>query len=551
MAEIVLINPRLEISNYGLEHALPFLGRKAVAPVASLPLLAALTPPEHRVAIVDENVEPIDFDRAAAADIVGLTGMVVHRRRMREILAELKRRGAFTVVGGPWVTVWEDDFGELADVVFVGEAEESWPRFLAEWRRRAHGRRYEQTERTDLARLPAPRLDLLKMRSYAFGNVQFSRGCPFTCEFCDIIVVFGRRPRFKTARQVIAELDQLRAHGMDTVFVVDDNLVGNKKAIRELLPAVIAWQEAHGYPMSFLAEASLDLADDPELLRLLVEANFATVFVGIETPNEAALRETRKLQNLRKGRTMLEKVHAIQQAGIEVWCGMILGFDSDRPGIFEDQRRFIEAARIVNVLVNLLVAIPRTPLHDRLVRDGRVDPAGESVYGTNVVPLNIGREALRDGAYRLMRALYAPAAYFRRLDALYLDLGLQPEPASRRHWRRHPLRRLGANLAFVTQAFVLFLRLMRGVPDRALRRDYARRLWTVARRRPEPLLLRLYAVKCALHYHLHVMIWQQRSIGMGVALDWPAEEKEPTGEKKTTQAQGHGEERMGIAKRGR
>jgi len=210
MADIVLINPRLEISNYGLEHALPFLGRQAVAPVASLPLLAALTSSAFRVAVIDENVEPIDFARCATADIVGVTGMVVHRRRMREILVELKRRGCFTVVGGPWVTVWEEDFGELADVVFIGEAEESWPRFLSDWSAGAWQRRYEQSERTDMSQVPAPRLDLLKMNRYAFGNVQFSRGCPFTCEFCDIIVVFGRRPRFKTAPQVIAEFDQLR-----------------------------------------------------------------------------------------------------------------------------------------------------------------------------------------------------------------------------------------------------------------------------------------------------------------------------------------------------
>jgi radical SAM superfamily enzyme YgiQ (UPF0313 family) len=293
MADIVLINPRLEISNYGLEHALPFLGRQAVAPVASLPLLAALTSSAFRVAVIDENVEPIDFARCATADIVGVTGMVVHRRRMREILVELKRRGCFTVVGGPWVTVWEEDFGELADVVFIGEAEESWPRFLSDWSAGAWQRRYEQSERTDMSQVPAPRLDLLKMNRYAFGNVQFSRGCPFTCEFCDIIVVFGRRPRFKTAPQVIAELDQLASHGIDTAFVVDDNLVGNKKAIKQLLPAVVDWQEKNGYRMTFLAEASLDLADDAELLRLMIDANFSTVFVGIETPNEASLRETK------------------------------------------------------------------------------------------------------------------------------------------------------------------------------------------------------------------------------------------------------------------
>src|SRR5437660_1170488 len=296
MADIVLINPRFEVSFWGLEHALPFIGKSAALPVAALPLLAALTPARHRLTIIDENVEPIDFARCARADIVGVTGMVVQRVRMREILSELKRRGAFTVVGGPWASVSEDYFGDLAAVVFVGEAEETWPRFLEDWQAGRAAARYGQAEKTDMTRVPAPRFDLLKMRRYAFGTVQFSRGCPFTCEFCDIIVVYGRRPRFKTKTQVIAELDALLKHRVEHAFLVDDNLVGNKKAIKEVLKAVIEWQETHGYPMSFLAEASLDLADDAELMRMMVEANIVVVFVGIESPNEASLRETKKLQ---------------------------------------------------------------------------------------------------------------------------------------------------------------------------------------------------------------------------------------------------------------
>ena len=210
MADIVLINPRFDISYWGLEHAMPFLGLKAVLPVANLPLLAALTPPEHSVTLVDENVEAIDFERCAQADIVGLTGMNVQRRRMREIIGELRSRAVFTVVGGPWVTVQEDDIAGLADVIFIGEAEETWPRFLAEWGEGRHRTRYEQAERTDMATVPVPRLDLLQMKHYAFGSVQFSRGCPFSCEFCDIIVTFGRRPRIKTSAQVLAELDRNR-----------------------------------------------------------------------------------------------------------------------------------------------------------------------------------------------------------------------------------------------------------------------------------------------------------------------------------------------------
>src|SRR5438309_51261 len=249
MADIVFINPRFEVSYWGLEHALPFLGKRANLPIAALPLLAALTPAEHTVTLLDENVEAIDFARLERADIVGVTGMSVQRFRMREILTELKQRGVFTVVGGPWISVQEDYFGDLVDVMFVGEAEETWPRFLQEWKQGKHQRRYEQAEKTDMTRVPTPRFDLLKMRHYLFGSVQFSRGCPFQCEFCDIIVTFGRRPRLKTGAQIIAELEALRAQKMRIVFIVDDNLIGNKKAIKVLLRDLIAWQEANGYPL--------------------------------------------------------------------------------------------------------------------------------------------------------------------------------------------------------------------------------------------------------------------------------------------------------------
>jgi radical SAM superfamily enzyme YgiQ (UPF0313 family) len=195
VADIVLINPRFEVSFWGLEFALPYFGKRANLPIACLPLLAALTPGEHRVTLLDENVEPLDFDRIARADIVGVTGMSVQRFRMTEVLRELKERGAFTVVGGPWITVEEDYFGDLADVIFIGEAEETWPQFLREWQAGTHQPRYEQSDKSDMTRVPCPRYDLLPAKRYLFGTMQFSRGCPFQCEFCDIIVTFGRRPR--------------------------------------------------------------------------------------------------------------------------------------------------------------------------------------------------------------------------------------------------------------------------------------------------------------------------------------------------------------------
>jgi len=511
MADIVLINPRFEISYWGLEHAMPFLGAKAVLPVASLPLLAALTPSGHSVTLIDENVEAIDFARCARADIVGVTGMNVQRPRMKEILGELKRLGVFTVVGGAWVTVQEDDFAGLADVIFVGEAEETWPRFLGEWNEGRHQARYEQAERTDMATVPIPRLDLLRMNDYAFASLQFSRGCPFECEFCDIIVTFGRRPRIKASTQVLAELDAIVAAGKGFAFIVDDNLIGNKKAIKLVLREVIAWQQKHGYPLMFATEASIDLGEDGELLELMMKANISSVFIGIETTNEAALRETKKVQNLRaRGGTMLDKVHRIQQAGIEVWCGIIVGFDNDDASIFAAQSRFVREARIVSAMINMLVAIPRTPLYKRLANEGRLTPIQEEEhsggFGTNVVPLRISREALYAGYTELMRELYTADEYFARLDELYLDPNFRLTQARTRYLRRHPLRWFTCNAQLLAEAAGIFLLLMRGIPDAELRREYRRRLMRLVRHRREPQIIQTYAVKCAMHYHAHRMV---------------------------------------------
>jgi radical SAM superfamily enzyme YgiQ (UPF0313 family) len=511
MADIVLINPAFEVSFWGMEHAMPLFGKKANLPVACLPLLAALTPSSHRVTLIDENVEPLDFDRLAKADLVGMTGMIVQRHRMREILVELKRRGIFVAVGGPWITVREDYFGDLADVIFVGEAEETWPRFLQEWQQGRHVRRYEQTERTDMSTVPTPRFDLVKMRNYMFGSVQFSRGCPYQCEFCDIIVTFGRRPRLKTSAQVIAELEALRTQGVFIAFVVDDNLIGNKKAVKLLLRDLITWQQVQGYPMRFFTEASLDLAEDAELMALMIEANFGAVFIGIESPNEASLIETKKLQNVRKGRTILDRVHAIQAAGLEVWSGMILGFDNDDASIFNAQRDFLGKARVTHAMIGMLTAIPKTPLHARLAREGRLDLDDQSSFGTNVIPLRMSRQALRDGYVQELVELYEPEAFFDRVDDLYLNQRTPFYSAMHRYHRRYPWLRAGEIAKDLSRAVGLFSRLMRRVPDARLKREYRKRLAHVLRERPDPHLLFLYTVKCAMHYHHYMMAKQMAS----------------------------------------
>ena len=509
MADIVLVNPRFETSHWGLEYALPILHKRAAMPVAGIGLLAALTPAEHRVSIVDENVEDLDFERLARADLVGVTGMGVQRFRMREILTELKDRGVPTVVGGPWATVCEDYFEDLADSVFVGEAELTWPVFLEQWRLGKHQARYEQDRPTDMATVPMPRWDLFKTRHYLFGCLQLSRGCPYQCEFCDIIVTFGRRPRLKTSAQMIAEVEALRAHGMKIVFIVDDNLTGDKKAMKALLRDLVVWQERKGYPLIFVVQASLDFTDDRELFELAVEANIQNVFIGIESPNLESLREMKKTQNIRaQPHGVIERLHRIQDAGLAVWGGMMLGFDSDDRSIFAAHREFITEARILQPMVGMVSAIPKTPLHDRLSAEGRLDTADRPQYGTNVIPLKMTREELRDGFLDLMQDLYRPQAYFARFEDLYFRDDVVFGPARIRYWRDHPWSRVKDQSLNLLRSTYLFFRLMFCVPEAELRAEYRKGLRRLLKVRRDPAMVFGYLLACCMHYHHWTMARQ-------------------------------------------
>ncbi|MCE9606945.1 MAG: B12-binding domain-containing radical SAM protein [Planctomycetia bacterium] len=516
MADIVLINPRFEISFWGLELALPLLGKRANLPTACLPLLAALTPGEHTVTLIDENVEAIDFARLEKADIVGVTGMNVQRHRMREILVELKDRGIFTVVGGPWVTVQEDYFGELADVIFIGEAEDTWPQFLKQWAAGSHGKRYEQLQPTDMTKVPPPRFDLLKMRHYAFGSLQFSRGCPFQCEFCDIIITFGRRPRLKTNEQVITEIEEMHRQGMSSAFIVDDNLIGNKKAVKVLLAKVKEWQEKNGYPITFFTEASIDLADDAELMQAMVDCNITGIFIGVESPNEASLRETKKFQNVRSGGTIVEKIHRIQDAGLDPWCGMIVGFDADDRTIFKAQYEFLKQSRILHAMVGLLYAVPKTPLHKRLAAEGRLDYDDQPVFGTNVIPAQMSREEMRDGYIDLMASVYEPDFYFERLDSLYLSEKFRLGATREKYAKSHFFTRIKGLVAESVKSAYVFMKLMREVPEASLRKEYRRRIGHFLMQRRDPFMLFIYILKCAMHYHHYTLTRQMASRETGV-----------------------------------
>jgi len=414
---VCLINPRFDPSYWGFEHALPlYPGNKRSTMISgSLPAVAALGG-DHEFTLLDENVEDIDWSLMPTFDIVGVTGMNVQKKRMTEILARLRELKVFTVVGGPYVSVDEDYFDGMCDAIFIGEAETTWPGFLEDY---AAGRpceyRYEQAERTDMSTVPRPRFDLLKVDRYATGSLQFSRGCPFLCEFCDIIVIFGRKPRVKGPEQFVAELDDMRKAGFYSAFIVDDNFIGDKNRAKALLKHLIVWQKKHNYALRLSTEASINLADDEELLDLMYKANFRNVFIGIETPRESSLIETRKYQNAR-GDSLEAKLGRIQNAGLDISAGFIVGFDNDDMDIFEDQYRFIQDNGVLLAMVGMLIAIPKTPLYIRLKKEGRL---AEDDPNCNFHPKQMTREQLRTNYWRLVQRLYTPEAFLDRYFKVY------------------------------------------------------------------------------------------------------------------------------------
>lgn len=431
---VCIINPRYEPSFWGFDYALSVMpGNKRYSNVTgALPALAALAPPHCDVTLLDENVEPIDFERLRRFDVIGVTGMIVQAARMREILIQLKKLPAKIVVGGAYVSVAEEWFEGLYEVKFIGEAEETWPAFLtslAAGERVAE--RYEQSEKTDMRTVPTPRFDLLDTARYQMASLQFSRGCPFLCEFCDIITVFGRRPRVKSADQMIKEFEAVRSAGFRSCFLSDDNFIGNKKEAKILLRALIGWQKEHCYPLQFYTQASINLADDRELIDLMTAANFRNVFIGIELPRKELLAETRKVQNI-AGDSIAAKVQRVRDGGLVVNGGFILGFDNDDELSFDEHFEFIQSSGIAQAAVGILTPIPRTPLYDRLQAEGRLDLTNSAVI---FHPKQMTQETLKRRYADLTQRLYEPEAYFQRL----FD-GYEGSPEFRRRFREREVR---------------------------------------------------------------------------------------------------------------
>lgn len=471
--KILLIQPKIPPSFWGQEHFLEMTPYDAVYPPLGLLTLAAATPSDCTVVLCDENAgETIDWN--TDADIIGITGYLFQLTHVFAIADRFRARGKFVAIGGPAATLVPEDCRAHCDVLFVGEAEYTWPRFLADHAAGVPADRYEQEDKIHLPDSPMPRLDLLQ-RSYSQGIVQTSRGCPFTCEFCDIIVMYGRKMRYKTIPRVLAELEAWQAHGVGKVFFADDNFIGNRAYAKELLRAIAAWNAAQQKPLGFYTQASVDMVRDEELLGLLRDANFFAVFIGIESPRKANLAETRKTQNEKVD--LVQAIHKIQSYNLFVWAGMIVGFDHDDASIFEEQYEFLQAAQIPFVFLNALDAAPRTPLHERMRAAGRLVHSfkdataptrqGNGMGDTNFEPLLMTRGELKQGLDSLFRRLYEPAAFSARLEgnlSRFRDVSFRPE--SLRHeylsvflrMTRHYFRQGWGSTWFYCRAFWIALR---------------------------------------------------------------------------------------------
>ncbi len=414
---LLLVNPRLPESfwsfRWAVEEVLP--GKRALNPPLGLATLAALCPPHWQVTIVDENVEPLPL--RPEADLVGICGMGVQSARQKQLLRYYRDAGYFTVAGGSYASLCPEEYAGIADAVVAGEAEYIWRRFCADLERGAAQPLYRETGHVDLADSPVPRFDLLRLDRYATATLQLSRGCPYRCEFCDIVVMFGRRPRYKGTAQIGRELDALRRQGARKVFFVDDNFIGNPARAKETLRYLADYQARHGRRLRFGTEASLNLAADEELMRLMREAGFEWVFLGLETPDPEALREAKKTQNC--GRDMLAAVRRIYAHGIDILAGFIVGFDRDTPRTFGAQKRFILDSGIMVAMVGLLTALPRTPLFERLKKEGRLiegAPHGDNTkLRTNIVPKGMTAAEMIEGLQRLYRDLLADGAIAERI----------------------------------------------------------------------------------------------------------------------------------------
>jgi len=426
---LLLVSPRFPENFWSMTASMKVLGRAYSVAPNGLPTIAALTPRDWDVEIVDENVQAIDFD--ASVEIVGITAYSVQMYRLREIAREFKRRGKLVVIGGPGCTDVRDLPYSSADgddpffhVRFQGEAERTWPKFCADYERGTWQAEYIEAEKVDVASSPIPRFELLKLDQYGEVAIQTTRGCPFHCEFCDVIKLFGRVPRYKTAAQIVAEVERVLALGADRVFFADDNFIGNRKHALEVLHALVLLQNRTGRRLRFGTQLTINVAESPDVLDLMHEAGFVYVFVGIESPSGSSLAGAGKKINIRKN--LVGDVRKILARGIQVKAGMILGFDEDRESVFDNHLAFLRVSGIPIVMEGVLIAQRGTPLYERLAREGRIllTSEGEEQLlqekanargSVNFRPFALSSRQLVEGYRRILSELYDPDHFAERM----------------------------------------------------------------------------------------------------------------------------------------
>jgi radical SAM superfamily enzyme YgiQ (UPF0313 family) len=417
--KILLVYPRYPDTFWSFRHALKFLSKKASFPPLGLLTVAAMLPGDWEKRLVDMNVSPLSDEDIGWADYVFLSAMVVQGDSAREVIARCNELNTGVVAGGPLFTTGHEDFAGV-DHFVLGEAEVTLPRFLADLDKGCPQHIYASVERPDISRTPVPMWSLINMKHYSAMSLQYSRGCPFDCDFCDIIVLNGHKPRTKGSQQTVDELEALYRRGWrGSLFIVDDNFIGNRKKLKtETLPAMIAWSKQKKYPFTFFTEASINLADDDDLMELMAEAGFNRVFVGIETPNEDSLVECNKMQN--RNRDLAASVKKIQNRGFEVQGGFIIGFDSDPISIFKRQINFIQKTGIATAMVGLLNAPNGTKLQKRLKKENRLldNFTGDNTdFSINFIP-KMKYETLVAGYKNVLDTIYSPRHYYERVVTL-------------------------------------------------------------------------------------------------------------------------------------
>lgn len=411
---VLMVWPRFPASFWGFQGMMSLVPEKTAMPPLGLITVASLCPKTWTMRLIDRAFDELPDSELQWADLVMVSGMHVQKGDIADILQRARNLGKRTIVGGPYASSEPEVLLELADHVVVGEPDEQFDRIALALETGTAQRLYVIDDKPDVSKTPVPRFDLLKLENYVLMAVQFSRGCPFQCEFCDIITLYGRKPRTKQPQQLLRELQALVDFGWrKPVFVVDDNFIGNHKLALALTREMEEWQKARGYPLMFFTEASIDLAQKPELMEAMVKANFYFVFVGIESPSKEALTEAKKFQNLRID--PLESIRIIQSKGLWVCGGFILGFDSDTPDIFEQQKAFIESAAIPWAMAGFLQAPPTTPLYARMKAQGRLLEASTT---SNFDPPNfkttLPLPVLLRGFREVLVSLYSPEAFYNR-----------------------------------------------------------------------------------------------------------------------------------------